>query len=177
MRNTMEYKGYYGSVEFSEEDKIFLGKVLGIQSLISYEGNNAIDLVQDFHDAVDDYLSRCKEEGRPPEIAYIREFQMNDAPKPVHRSTMKRLSDTEGKMNELAIRLNEVKDSYYGFVAAVLTYVKKKETRFSTVTHYLDENPDALSSEILQFIANQDDFFEDTVYAKEHSKKTIPEVD
>ena len=37
MSNVMNYKGYTGSVEFSEEDHIFYGKVLGIRSLISYE--------------------------------------------------------------------------------------------------------------------------------------------
>lgn len=34
MKNTMEYKGYIGSVEFSEEDCILYGKVMGIHSLI-----------------------------------------------------------------------------------------------------------------------------------------------
>ena len=38
MKNTMEYKEYIGSVEFSEEDCILYGKVMGIRSLISYEG-------------------------------------------------------------------------------------------------------------------------------------------
>lgn len=56
MNNTMEYKGYVGSVEFSEEDALFFGKVLGVRALISYEGENAHDLVEDFHSAVDDYL-------------------------------------------------------------------------------------------------------------------------
>ena len=37
MNNTMEYKGYVGSVEFSEEDGLFYGKVMGIRALISYE--------------------------------------------------------------------------------------------------------------------------------------------
>ena len=37
MNNTIQYKGYVGSVEFSEEDSIFYGKVLGIRSLISYD--------------------------------------------------------------------------------------------------------------------------------------------
>lgn len=58
MNNTMEYKGYVGSVEFSEEDALFFGKVLGVLALISYEGENARDLVEDFHSAVDDYLER-----------------------------------------------------------------------------------------------------------------------
>ena len=58
MNNTMEYKGYGGNVEFSEEDALFFGKVLGVRALISYEGENARDLVEDFHRAVDDYLER-----------------------------------------------------------------------------------------------------------------------
>ena len=57
INNTMEYKGYVGSVEFSEEDVIFYGKVMGIiRSLISYEGENARELVEGFHEAVDDYI-------------------------------------------------------------------------------------------------------------------------
>ncbi|EJP23171.1 toxin-antitoxin system, antitoxin component, HicB family [Lachnoanaerobaculum sp. ICM7] len=62
MNNTIMYKGYIGSVEFSEEDCIFFGKVLGIRSLISYEGENAKELLDDFHGAVDDYLDICKSE-------------------------------------------------------------------------------------------------------------------
>ena len=53
MKNTMEYKGYVGNVEFSEEDEVFFGKVIGIRSLISYEGATAKELIKDFHDAVD----------------------------------------------------------------------------------------------------------------------------
>ena len=37
----MEYKGYIGSVEFSEQDLIFFGKVMGIRALLSYEGSTA----------------------------------------------------------------------------------------------------------------------------------------
>ena len=59
MNNTMEYKGYVGSVEFSEEDGLFYGKVMGIRALISYEGSTAAELVNDFHGAVDDYLAQA----------------------------------------------------------------------------------------------------------------------
>ena len=70
MNNTMEYKGYIGSIEFSEEDDLFFGKVQGIRSLISYEGSDAKELVSDFHGAIDDYLSLCADEGKAPETAY-----------------------------------------------------------------------------------------------------------
>ena len=62
MKNTMEYKGYIGSVEVSEEDGIFFGKVMGIRSLISYEGENYTDLKNDFHEAVDEYMAKCNED-------------------------------------------------------------------------------------------------------------------
>ena len=68
MNNTIQYKGYIGSVEFSEEDSIFYGKVMGIRSLISYEGESARELLADFHGAVDDYLESCKAEGKEPEL-------------------------------------------------------------------------------------------------------------
>lgn len=76
MKNIMEYKGYIGSVEFSEEDLIFFGKVFGIRSLISYEADNAQSLVQDFHDAVDNYLNMCITENITPERAYKGSFNI-----------------------------------------------------------------------------------------------------
>ncbi len=70
MNKTVEYKGYVGTVEFSASDALFYGKVMGIRALISYEGEDAEDLIEDFHNAVDDYLEICKEEGKEPEKAY-----------------------------------------------------------------------------------------------------------
>lgn len=65
MSSVMKYKDYIGSVEFSEEDQLFYGKVLGIHSLISYEGESAKELIQDFHEAVDDYLEfMCRKKNR-----------------------------------------------------------------------------------------------------------------
>ncbi len=80
MSNTMEYKGYVGSVEFSEADGLFYGKVLGIRALISYEGTTATDLVSDFHGAVDAYLELCEEEGKEPEKAYKGSFNVRISP-------------------------------------------------------------------------------------------------
>lgn len=80
MNNTMEYKGYLGSVEFSEEDALFYGKVLGIRALVSYEGNNAQELIADFHGAVDDYLELCVQQGKEPERAYKGSFNVRISP-------------------------------------------------------------------------------------------------
>ncbi|MBQ9823127.1 MAG: type II toxin-antitoxin system HicB family antitoxin [Solobacterium sp.] len=76
MKNTLEYKGYVGSLEFSEEDSLLFGKVLGIRSLISYEGESAKELLEDFHQAVDDYLSLCEETGTEPEKPFKGSFNI-----------------------------------------------------------------------------------------------------
>ena len=85
MNNTMEYKDYIGSVEFSEEDAVFYGKVLGIRSLISYEGASAKALVNDFHKAVDDYIALCKDENIAPEKPYKGSFNVRFKDPDLHR--------------------------------------------------------------------------------------------
>jgi len=69
MRGTIYYKSYTGSVGYSEEDGLFYGRVIGIRSLISYEGASEQELIRDFHEAVDDYLETCRSEGITPEDA------------------------------------------------------------------------------------------------------------
>lgn len=55
--NYLEYKGYLGSVEYSSEDDVLFGKVIGLQnSLVSYEGTTLKQLKADFRNAVDDYI-------------------------------------------------------------------------------------------------------------------------
>lgn len=80
MSNTLEYKGYVGSIEFSENDGVFFGKVMGIRALISYEGSTAKELVEDFHGAVDDYLALCEAQGVEPERAYKGSFNVRVSP-------------------------------------------------------------------------------------------------
>ena len=85
MNNILEYKGYIGSIEFSEADELFYGKVMGIRSLISYEGTTAQELVNDFHGAVEDYLAECAEHGQEPEKAYKGSFNIRISPE-LHKS-------------------------------------------------------------------------------------------
>ena len=106
MSSTMEYKGYLGSVEFSEEDKVFFGKAMGIRALISYEGTTAQELIDDFHNAVDDYLALCVEEGIQPEIAYKGSFNVRISPE-LHRQAVVFATSHQMSLNnfvETAIR-------------------------------------------------------------------------
>lgn len=65
--NTMSYKGYTARVEYDERDNIFVGRILGIRSIISFHGVTVAELRTEFEHAVKDYLAECKKEGVHPE--------------------------------------------------------------------------------------------------------------
>lgn len=61
LKQTMTDKGCVGSVEFSDADGVPFGKVQGVRSLISYEGETREALQADFREAMDAYLELCQE--------------------------------------------------------------------------------------------------------------------
>lgn len=75
MKNLLEYKGYYGKVEYSVEEQILFGKIEGIVDLVTFESKNADEIEKEFRGAVDDYLDFCHQVGKEPE-KHIKEFLM-----------------------------------------------------------------------------------------------------
>ena len=61
MKNVLEYKDYFGSVEYSGDDEVFYGKILGIKALVLFEGQSVNELKSAFQEAVDDYIDTCRE--------------------------------------------------------------------------------------------------------------------
>lgn len=66
MKNIMSYRGYNGKVEFDPEDNIFFGHVLGVPESITFHGETVTQLIEDFHAAIDHYISDCETTGRTP---------------------------------------------------------------------------------------------------------------
>jgi len=68
----LEYKGYFGSIEYSKEDNCLFGKVLGLNkgTAISYEGVTADELYNDFKDGIEHYLDFCQRKGIKPKKSY-----------------------------------------------------------------------------------------------------------
>ena len=72
MKEMMSYKGYLGSIHYSDDDQVFFGKIEYIKSLINFEGTDLESLRQAFEEAVDDYLELCHEENIEPELPFTR---------------------------------------------------------------------------------------------------------
>ena len=68
MRTMLEYKGYLGSVEYSDEDEVLHGRLEFIRDLVTYEGKDAKGIRAAFREAVDDYLELCEAEGRKADL-------------------------------------------------------------------------------------------------------------
>ncbi|MBO7595553.1 MAG: type II toxin-antitoxin system HicB family antitoxin [Bacteroidales bacterium] len=92
--NTLTYNGYTGSVEFSEEDNVFFGKLEGINALVNYEGESVTELKNAFKEAVTDYLEFCKAEGITPEKPYSGKLDITVTPE-IH-NTIARLAHKNG---------------------------------------------------------------------------------
>lgn len=72
----LDYKGYTGTIEYSIEDSLLFGKVVGIRSLLSYEGETGNELYEDFKSVIDEYLMDCKEAGKEPEKPFKGSFNV-----------------------------------------------------------------------------------------------------
>lgn len=66
MKTICTYKGYQASIEYNNEDKVFVGHVLNIQDSISFDGYSLAETIVYFHHSIDDYLEMCEELGRAP---------------------------------------------------------------------------------------------------------------
>jgi len=69
-------------------------------------------------------------------------------------------------MEELTMLLNNVSDSYFDFVDSILDYAGRKKERLQVVLEFVKSNPSAKTSDIIEFVSNQADFFEDSAQVK-----------
>jgi predicted HicB family RNase H-like nuclease len=63
----MNFQRYTARVEYDERDDIFVGRVLGLRSIISFHGRTVTELRREFASAIKDYLAGCAEQGISPE--------------------------------------------------------------------------------------------------------------
>lgn len=66
-------------------------------------------------------------------------------------------------MEELALLLNNISDSYVDFVTAILHYAAKNEDNLEDLIGFIKNNPDVTSSDVVKFVSDRKDFFEGAV--------------
>ncbi|MBM4144905.1 MAG: type II toxin-antitoxin system HicB family antitoxin [Nitrospira sp.] len=108
MSDSMSYKGYIGTVRYSEEDEVFYGKIEAINDLIMFEGKSVKELKKAFHEAVDDYLETCKDMGREPQKTFKGSFNVR-IPSELHRKAAEKATIMGLSLNQLVQKALEEK--------------------------------------------------------------------
>lgn len=135
--NTLKYKGYVGSVAYSEPDRVFFSKIEGIDDLVNYEGESVTELTAAFHEAVDDYLAYCEDHGLKPEKSYTGTFNVRISPM-THREIANLASEEGISINAFVKKalLEAVSRGYEGSKSSLVlepsaTYGSRKKVRIT----------------------------------------------
>lgn len=94
----LEFKGYTGSIEYSSDDGLLFGRVLGIKGLISYEGETGKALEKDFREVVDAYLEDCNAKGKKPEKPFKGSFNVR-IPAELHQKAALMAMESKESLN------------------------------------------------------------------------------
>jgi predicted HicB family RNase H-like nuclease len=76
MKDTLTHKGFIGSVHYNSNDRVFFGKIEGINDLVTFEGTSVDELENAFKFMVDEHIKDCEEEGIPVEKSYKGSFNI-----------------------------------------------------------------------------------------------------
>ena len=66
-KNRLFYRGFEGTVNFSEKENLFYGQVTGIEDLVTFEGQNFEEFEAAFLNMVDEHIKDCEMEVSPDE--------------------------------------------------------------------------------------------------------------
>jgi predicted HicB family RNase H-like nuclease len=102
--NTMSHKGYSARIEFDERDSLFVGRILGVRTMISFHGETVAGLRSAFEHAVDEYLRDCKAEGTRPERPASGKLLLR-IPQDVHRRATVAAQAAGKSLNQWATEL------------------------------------------------------------------------
>lgn len=108
MEDYLKYKNYLGSVEFSATDGVLHGKIIGINDLVTYEGDSVSDLQEAFIDSVDDYLQTCSELKKEPNKFFKGVFNV--------RTSSVRHRDLAVIAEKKKMKLNELVNKAFDFL-------------------------------------------------------------
>jgi predicted HicB family RNase H-like nuclease len=80
VNNTLEYKGYTAIIDFSADDGLFVGKIAGINDVLTFHGSTVEEVKIAFYETIDDYLATCEKINRKPNKPYSGKITLRFSP-------------------------------------------------------------------------------------------------
>jgi len=70
MNNTLNYKGFTARVEFSADDNLLVGRLIGIDDIVTFHGDTVDELKFSMRESVDFYIEVCEKKGKKVKKSY-----------------------------------------------------------------------------------------------------------
>jgi len=99
MGNLFKIGEFLGTVQYSAEDEVFYGKILGVDDLVTFEGSSVRELKKAFKDAVNDY-NACNLIGKSAQKSYKGTFNVR-MPIELHKKAAAVAEERGISLNEL----------------------------------------------------------------------------
>lgn len=64
MSDLMEYKGFKARVEYSADDEVFFGRLIGIEDIVTFEGKTVRELKKAMKEMVEFHIEVCERTGQ-----------------------------------------------------------------------------------------------------------------
>ncbi|MCC6329150.1 MAG: type II toxin-antitoxin system HicB family antitoxin [Acidobacteria bacterium] len=64
MNSTLKYKGFTAKIDFSADDGVFVGRVLGIDDIVIFHGKTVAELKKEFKESIEFHLEVCAKESK-----------------------------------------------------------------------------------------------------------------
>ena len=93
--NVLEYKGYHTCIRYDSETNTLRGVIEGINDYVDFECSSVAEVVEEFHNAVDDYLDFCSSVGKEPEKEYKGSFNIRIKPELHKKLALKAIMNGE----------------------------------------------------------------------------------
>ena len=76
----MKYREYEAIVEYDDEDRLFVGRVINTRDVIVFDGLSVDELEESFHAVIDEYLEDCESLGKTPDKPFSGRFNLRISP-------------------------------------------------------------------------------------------------
>ena len=80
----LEYKSYLAKIDFDNELECFVGEIVNIKDVITFQGNTAKELKAELKNSVDCYLDFCKKKNKDPDKPFSGKLLVRISPD-IHR--------------------------------------------------------------------------------------------
>lgn len=78
--SVMTYKGYVARIEYDPDDRIFVGRLVGITDIVGFHGSTVDELEESFKKTVEGYLELSEKAGVKPQKPYSGNLMLRIPP-------------------------------------------------------------------------------------------------